>query len=341
MTLSLQRKLLSIALATCIFTTIALIFAVILGVPIDQSGVGALAIGLLVSGFEEFYVQGRSGRWLRAIHPVRSLAVYSVIIVVFFLMVMHLNHWVFGRWDRLDASYARLPVVIPLFFVVAIAAITVLRVVGFLGARNLLYLMIGRYHRPVVEWKVFLFLDIKESTAVVERLGPVRTRALIGKFFFDISKPITDHGGEIYKFTGDGVVATWDWKNAFVDNRLLRAIDAIHKAVEGERPFYEDTFGHHPAYRVGVHGGEIVTSEEGDIKRAIGYYGETIHIAARMEQKAKELGVDCVLSEEVVQRLHASEDRVEPIGGEPVRGISEPIAVFRLLPPRGSAADTP
>jgi class 3 adenylate cyclase len=40
-------------------------------------------------------------------------------------------------------------------------------------------------------------------------------------------------------------------------------------------------FGHVPEYRIGVHCGPLVTSEEGDTKRAIGFYGATIHIAAR------------------------------------------------------------
>ena len=49
-------------------------------------------------------------------------------------------------------------------------------------------------------------------------------------------------------------------------------------------------FGIVPGCRIGIHGGEILVSEEGDTKRAIGFYADTIHIAARMEQKAKELG---------------------------------------------------
>ena len=332
MSLSLRKKLVSVFLATGIFTALAFVSGVIIGVNLDQLVVGASFLGLMVSSFEEFYVQGPAGRWLRTMHPVLSIAVNSVVIVILFLVFMHLNHWIFGRWHQLDAAYARLPIVVPLLFIISITAIMVLRIIGFLGARNLYFLMIGRYHRPLIEQKVFLFLDIKGSTALVERLGPVKTRELIGKFFFDISKPITDHGGEIYRFTGDGVVATWDWYSAFQKDRLLRAIDAIHEAVEDEQMHYEETFGHHPAYRIGVHGGEIVTSEEGDTKRAIGYYGETIHIAARMEQKAKELGYDCMFTDVVVNALSESKDRFEFQGEETVRGIAEPIKVYRLKP---------
>lgn len=44
-----------------------------------------------------------------------------------------------------------------------------------------------------------------------------------------------------------------------------------------------------------MHGGDVVISEQGDTKRAIGVYGATINIAARLEQAAKTLGESCSL----------------------------------------------
>ena len=79
-----------------------------------------------------------------------------------------------------------------------------------------------------------------------------------------------------------------------------------------------------------MHGGEIVTSEEGDTKRAIGFYGETIHIAARMEQEAKDLGVDCAISEEIARRLSGMEKRLRLLRKEPVRGTTKPIGIYEL-----------
>lgn len=330
MSISLRKKLLSIALATGIFVALAMIFAEILEVPLNQPTVGATAVGLLVSSFEAFYVQGHWGRGLRAMHPVKAMLIYGFVIVVFALIVMHLNHFVFGRWHLLGKTYARLPTIIPLLFVASIAAIMMLRIIGFIGARNLFYLLIGRYHRAVVERKVIMFLDLAGSTVLAENLGPLQTRAFIGKFLFDISKPITDYGGEIYRYTGDGLVATWDWNHTFDGGQILHAIDAVREVVDRERPYYEAVFGQYPRYRVGVHGGDIVTSEEGDSKRDIGHYGDTINIAARMEQKAKELGYDCIISAEVVGLLGGEEQRFEALGAETVRGIAEPIKIYGL-----------
>jgi class 3 adenylate cyclase len=118
-----------------------------------------------------------------------------------------------------------------------------------------------------------LFLDINNSTGLSERLGAVQIKSLVGKFLFDISKPITDYGGEIYLYKGDGLIALWNWNEAIRGNRILRAIDAVFASVARERPEYQRQFGVVPRFRIGVHGGEVVVSEQGDTKRAIGVYG--------------------------------------------------------------------
>lgn len=335
---SLRNKLIAVCFSTTVFTGLAIMFIIVIGRPPERAAMVVLGTGLLISLFEEFYVQGRPGRWLRAMHPAKSIAIYSSLIVVFAMTVMMVNRTLFGPLYDAAALSERphtmppLLIVLPVLFAVAIAAIMTLRIVGYLGAKNLFHMMIGTYHRPVLEQRLFLFLDIQGSTALVERLGPIATRALIGKFFFDISGPITDHGGEIYRFTGDGVVADWDWDQGLAGNRIVGAIDAIGDAVAGEAEYYRSTFGHVPAYRIGVHGGPIVTSEEGDTKRAIGFYGDTIHIAARLEQKAKELGVGCVLSGDVAEHQAGLGGRLRLIGNEPVRGIAEPIKIYELRP---------
>jgi len=125
-------------------------------------------------------------------------------------------------------------------------------IVGYVGGRNIFYLLIGKYHRPVVEKKVFMFLDMKGSTNLVDRLGAIRMKALVGKFLFDVSKPITDNGGEVYRFTGDGFVAMWDWDRAFLSEGVFQAVDGLFSTVAIEKPVYEETFGIVPEFRVGI-----------------------------------------------------------------------------------------
>jgi class 3 adenylate cyclase len=198
--------------------------------------------------------------------------------------------------------------------------------------------MVGTYHRPVRQAKVLVFVDINNSTALAERLGGRKIKALVGKFLFDISKPITDHGGEIYLYKGDGLIALWDWNEATKGGSLLPAIDAMFATLRREREKYQREFGVVPSFRVGVHGGEVIVSEQGDTKRSIGVYGDTINIAARMEDAAKAHGVNCVISEDVARTLEVKAKRLRPLGEERMKGISVPIRIFEYRPEGGLAA---
>jgi adenylate cyclase len=204
----------------------------------------------------------------------------------------------------------------------------VMRVVHFIGAEALFHLTVGTYHRPVREVKVLMFLDINGSTALAARLGPFRTTALVGKFLFDISKPITDFGGDIYVYKGDGLIALWDWNAAVRGNKILRAVDGIFAAVRREQGEYQREFGVAPTFRIGIHGGDVVVSEQGDTKRAVGVYGDSINIAARMEEAARTHNVACVISGYIAKALDDRERRILLIGNEMVRGISTPIPIY-------------
>ena len=178
-----------------------------------------------------------------------------------------------------------------------------MRIAHFIGLENLFHLIVGTYHRPVEERKVLLFLDINGSTALAEKLGALATRSLVRKFLFDLSQPITDHGGDIYLYKGDGLIAVWNWDQAIRDDTVLRAVDAMFGAIARERAAYLNSFGVVPGFRVGLHGGNVIVSEQGDTKRSIGIYGDPINIAARMEEAARRHGVPCVLSQTLADAL--------------------------------------
>ena len=76
------------------------------------------------------------------------------------------------------------------------------------------------------------------------------------------------------------------WDTAVRGNKILRAVDGIFAAVRREHGEYHRQFGVAPTFRIGIHGGDVVVSEQGDTKRAIGVYGDPINIAARMEEAA-------------------------------------------------------
>jgi adenylate cyclase len=345
---SSRRKLTSILLAVAIFVSLAMLTASVLGRPVINGLLNAIIVGTGVGLFEEFYVQSRRGRWLRSMHPLKSILIYALVVVALFLLSILLIRLILWDWNNLPWIYRHFPILLPIMITFSVVGVVVMRVAHFIGVETLFHLTIGTYHRPVVEKKVLMFLDINDSTALAVRLGAIEMKSFLGKFLFDISAPITNNGGDIYLYKGDGLIALWPWEEAVSYGKILHAIDAVFAVVvQQERDVYLEQFGVLPTFRIGVHGGEIVVSEQGDTKRAIGIYGNTINIAARMEEAAKVHGVACMMSGDVAEALPGPPARLVPIGYERVRGIVTEIPIFEyrvardLAPPAEVSARQP
>ena len=67
----------------------------------------------------------------------------------------------------------------------------------------------GRYYHPRLEERVLLFIDMRASTAIAERLGEVHFLDFLNRFITDLSLAIAETGGEIHKYVGDEIIATW------------------------------------------------------------------------------------------------------------------------------------
>jgi class 3 adenylate cyclase len=298
----------------------------------------AIIVGTGVGFFEEFYVQSRRGRWLRSMHPLKSILIYALVVVALLLLSILLIRLILWDWNSLPWIYRHFPIVLPMVITFSVVGIAVMRVAHFIGVETLFHLTIGTFHRPVVQKKVLMFLDVNDSTALAVRFGAIEMKSFLGKFLFDISAPITNNGGDIYLYKGDGLIALWPWQEAVSCGKILHAIDAVFAVVQQEHDEYLKQFGVLPAFRIGVHGGEIVVSEQGDTKRAIGIYGDTINIAARMEEAAKVHGVACVISGDVAEALAGPPARLVPIGYEKVRGIATEIPIFEYRVARDGGA---
>jgi adenylate cyclase len=324
------RKYVSVLIGTICFMMLGAIIGPAIGAPLANSLFVAAYVGLSIGIFEVFFVQSKAGNRFRALNILIHTALYGVVILVAYLAGILLVTWLVAPAEQAAAIRSRIPLSMPAVFGITVITVLVLRVVSFLGARNLFALLIGRYQRPVFEKRIFLFLDLKDSTGITESLGPKRAREFIGRFLFDISKPITDNRGDIYKFMGDGVIAIWNWDQALSHANVIAALKDATAALKIRANAYQRDFGRTPSFRAGIHGGEVIVSEQGDLRRAIEFNGDNINIAARMEQKAKEHNLPVVISETVARELEARNVALVRIGEEQVKGISKPIGLYTV-----------
>ncbi|MCP5368897.1 MAG: adenylate/guanylate cyclase domain-containing protein [Hyphomicrobiales bacterium] len=208
----------------------------------------------------------------------------------------------------------------------------VLQVRTLIGGRVLTNFLVGRYSKPVREERVFLFLDLAESTAMAQDLGDVETHALISRFFFDVDRVTVEHGAETHRYIGDEVVVSWPLDQAVRDATCLRCVFAVADMVAARADRYRKRFGRVPAFRVGLHGGPVVAGECGSSKQEIVYIGDTINTTARLEAEAKEMGVPFLVSDSLLARMALPDGyAVRHLGALTLRGRKEPLAVATVL----------
>ncbi len=270
--------------------------------------VAGFHIGLLLSAFELFFVQSPMGARLRRL-PLLVFVAFATIawalLIYFgiyvsspFLLGIDMTGYVFDARDVKGMIFALALAFLSTFF---------LRIQSLIGTKILFSFLIGRYHRPVREDRVFMFLDIADSTRLSEEFGDVKIQALIGRFFFDIARPIAEHGGETYRYIGDEIVVSWPMSKATQDSRCLRCVVDVQNLLEARSEEYRREFGVVPRFRIGMHGGPVVIGEVGDSRRAIVYFGETVSIAVALQAACKRVDRDFLVSADLLSRLATGE----------------------------------
>ena len=154
----------------------------------------------------------------------------------------------------------------------------------------------GRYHRAREEDRIFMFLDLKSSTATAEKLGNHLYHDFLHDYFSDITNAILYNKGQIYQYVGDEVVITWRKEDGITDFHCLHCYFDIRNSIEKRRAKYEEKYGLIPEFKAGLHSGKVIAGEVGIIKRDITYSGDVLNTAARIQAKCNEFGVPILAS---------------------------------------------
>jgi adenylate cyclase len=200
---------------------------------------------------------------------------------------------------------------------------------GLLGFGTLKNLLTGRYVQPKQEERAFLLIDMKDSTGMAERLGPVLFHELLNDFFRDVADAALECDAEIHKYVGDEAILTWTSAVALGD--CLACPFIARDFMEANRQSYLKRFGAVPSFRASLHYGEIVAGEIGDVRREIAYVGDTLNVAARLLDAAKTLGHDVLISADLLARATLPPGIVaEPLPTLTVRGRAAPLGIAAL-----------
>jgi len=176
-----------------------------------------------------------------------------------------------------------------------------------------------------------LFTDIASFTTIAEYLTPTELVGALNEYLETVLEPIRAHGGVVNTFIGDGLFASFNMPLACEGH----AVAAVRAAIDIQRAVGSRTFGDQGvalATRIGISTGSVIGGSVGAGQRlSFTLLGDTVNLAARLEQLNKEHGTRILVSESTREACGEC-FAFDALGSVQVRGRTETIAVYAIDP---------
>ena len=166
-----------------------------------------------------------------------------------------------------------------------------------------------------------IFSDLKDSTALGERLDSEALHEVKERYFAAMAAEITRHGGKIEKYIGDAIMAVFGLPRAHEDDalRAVRAAVGMRDKLKELNETLEKRFGVTLAARTGVNTGEVVALDDPTADQKLAT-GDAVNVTARLEQAAP---ANEIYIGEVTHRLVRDAVDVEAVEPLTLKGKSQ------------------
>jgi adenylate cyclase len=200
--------------------------------------------------------------------------------------------------------------------------------IGFEVLRNF---FIGKYHTPIEENRIFMFLDMNASTTIAEKLGHVQYFSLLRDYYEDLSDPIIQCSGQIYQYVGDEVIISWRVKNTNTSAECIKCFLLMQEKLASQSKIYQKKYGVTPSFKAGIHFGLVTSGEIGALKKEIVYTGDVLNTTARIISLCKEHLVDILISSAMKEEIgeHSTYQFISK-GTNKLRGKNKSMELFTL-----------
>lgn len=196
------------------------------------------------------------------------------------------------------------------------------------GPGVLVPLLLGKYRNPREEERIFMFMDLKSSTTLAEKLGHLRYSSFIRDSFMDINNVVSSYDSEIYQYVGDEIVLSWRMADGTSKASCIHFYFACREEFLKRASYYQDEYGLLPEFKAGVHGGRVTAVEIGNIKRDIAYHGDVLNTAARIQGLCNEYKQQLLVSTELLGKIDLTGTlQAEPLGPVLLKGKEDPVEI--------------
>lgn len=313
------------------FSWIALSTSLIVSVPIG------LAIAFFETQSQEFRRRHRRTKfWFYLVYRTFRVVVWFMVLFFFIMVIVN--------WLKINTYETIFPHSLHDFFATR-------KVFEFLGialvislfsnfldelhrklGRDAIYnLVLGKYHQVKQEERLFLFIDLNNSTDIAEEMGEMEFSHFLQDYFYDISEPIARYFGRVYQYVGDEVVVTWPLRKGLRYSVCTRCFFAIQKQIRRYEKQYLKRYGRIPEFKAALHGGNVVVSEVGKYKSEIAYHGDVLNTTARMLSRCHDLNAEFIISDYVKTKVEMPKYlEAEPLGAFQLKGKQQEVELHSL-----------
>ena len=219
------------------------------------------------------------------------------------------------------------------WYIIVIMTIFLLDVSEKYGSGVLKKLLLGKYHKPATEDRIFMFLDLRSSTTIAEKIGDEVYFRMLRYFYQLANEVIINNRGEIYQYIGDEIVVSWEKKIGMGGGDCLRCFTAIRDAVERQENFFLQNFGVVPHFKAGIHSGEVTTGEIGSVKKDIVYSGDVLNTTARIVALCNQYNESLIISDMLYEKLKETPGyRFRYLDSPVLRGKTQKMGLYSVNP---------
>ncbi|MDW3648189.1 MAG: adenylate/guanylate cyclase domain-containing protein [Bacteroidia bacterium] len=269
---------------------------------------------------------------------VRS-AVHIVLTLLIILGYLLLFHWIMD--DKLagnivgmlkDTPFQKISFVLIIYTGFVSIIFNLIRQMNRMYGPGILYkLLIGKYHQPQEEERIFMFLDLKSSTTYAERLGHVLYSELIQDCFQDLTHAIEVHDVEVYQYVGDEAVLTWRMVDGLRNANCIKTFFTFDETIQKRANYYFNKYDLVPAFKAGVNLGLVMVAEVGVVKKEIAYHSDVLNTAARIQGRCNEFKKQILITESLKERLENEKDLLtEYVGNVALKGKENRISIYSV-----------
>ena len=207
------------------------------------------------------------------------------------------------RWWWIQNKFFRTSLV---YFLVAVFVFSFLQIAkDNFGKGIFAKMLLGVYKKPQKVARIFMFLDLKSSTTIAEKLGNLKYSQLIQEAFVELNEVASKHDATIYQYVGDEAVLVWTYKSGLKHNNCLEIFFKFQEQLARNKDYYQNEYGFQLEFKASVHGGTIVLAEIGTIKKELAYHGDVINTSARIQSLCNQYQQQLLVSETIWNEINS------------------------------------